>query len=229
MLWELEEAADSFSPCHHQQTARSWPTNRDFMKIQLGDILNRPCIDILQLTVIFSFTSDIGSCFNSMSVKKIQPLKPTNSKGYMSVKEKSKPLKPPQKKRFKHMRKNYINRMLEDSSHGMWVVCWASPAVRSKSWSHGCRLGSRFIRRSKSIQVGIIVSPKPIVLYQWYGKSWLKHQNAKTGCISFVLFQYISIGCFFQEARYWRRSNKSVVSKKCFQSSSMSQPTWSIE
>lgn len=125
--------------------------------------------------------------------------------------------------------KNYVNRMLEDSSHGMWVVCWASPAVRSKSWSHGCRLGSRFIRRSKSIQVGIIVSPKPIVLYQWYGKSWLKHQNAKTGCISFVLFQYISIGCFFQEARYWRRSNKSVVSKKCFQSSSMSQPTWSIE
>jgi len=70
------------------------------MKIQLGDILNRPCIDILQLTVIFSFTSDIGSCFNSMSVKKIQPLKPTNSKGYMSVKEKSKPLKPPQKKKI---------------------------------------------------------------------------------------------------------------------------------
>ena len=144
MLWELEEAADSFSPCHHQQTARSWPTNRDFMKIQLGDILNRPCIDILQLTVIFSFTSNI---WFSDVIGYV-------STGYMSVKKTSKPLKPPpppKKKRFKHMHKNCINWILEDWSHGMWVVCWASPAVRLKSWSHGCRLGSSFVRRSISI------------------------------------------------------------------------------
>ena len=78
-------------------------------------------------------------CFNRIYVceKNIQAFKTTS------------PHK--KKKRFKHMHKNCINWILEDWSHGMWVVCWASPAVRLKSWSHGCRLGSSFVRRSISI------------------------------------------------------------------------------